>query len=90
MQVFSQIGANSGYKEKTFSPNYLIFTDEESTRKADLVTQITDYITVYTAEVVTGKLDLESSFADFQKTIKEMGAEELEELYKSAYERGGN
>lgn len=77
------------YSEGTTIP-YLLFTDEESTRKADLSTQIRDYITVYTAEVVTGKLDLESSFADFQKTIKEMGAEELEELYKSAYERGGN
>ena len=77
------------YSEGTTIP-YLLFTDEESTRKADLSTQIRDYITVYTAEEVTGKLDLESSFADFQKTIKEMGAEELEELYKSAYERGGN
>ena len=69
---------------------YLLYSDEETTRKADLTTQINDYITVYTAQVVTGKLDLESSYADFQETLKEMGAEELFEIHKSAYERGGN
>ena len=77
------------YSEGTTIP-YLLYNDEETTRKADLSSQINDYITVYTAEVVTGKVDLESSFADFQETLKQMGAEELFEIHKSAYERGGN
>ena len=88
-------GAKSyGMREAIYSKStrvpYFTYTTEEETRKADLKTQINDYITVYTAEVVTGKLDLESSFADFRKSLKEMGAEELYEIYKSAYERGGN
>lgn len=77
------------YQEGTTVP-YFVYTEEESTRKADLTTQINDYITIYTAKVVTGELDLDSSYDDFQKTLKEMGADELFEIYKSAYERGGN
>ena len=89
------IGANiSKMKEELFSKGtvipYLVYDGAENTRKADLEAQIKDYITIYTAQVVTGKLDLESSYADFQKTLKEMGAEELFEIHKSAYERGGN
>ena len=77
------------YSKGTVIP-YLAYDSAETTRKADLEAQIKDYITVYTAQVVTGERDLESSYADFQKTLKEMGAEELFEIHKSAYERGGN
>lgn len=77
------------YSEGTTVP-YLLYTEEESKRMADLQTQIHDYITVYTASVVTGKEDLESTYADFQATLREMGAEELFGIYKAAYERGGN
>lgn len=80
---------NELYSKGTTTP-YFSFTNEETTRKADLTAQIHDYITVYTAEVATGKQDLESSYADFQKTLKAMGAEELFEIYKAGYERGGN
>lgn len=77
------------YSKGTTTP-YFLYEGDETARVADLKTQINDYITVYTANVVTGKQDLESSYADFQETLKEMGAEELYEIYKSAYERGGN
>ena len=79
----------SVYKDGTVVP-YFLYTEEETTRKADLETQIKDYITVYTAQVATGDLDLESSYADFQKNLIKMGAEELQEIYRNAYERGGN
>jgi putative aldouronate transport system substrate-binding protein len=52
---------------------------------ATLKTTIDDYIDQYTAQVVTGELDLDSSWDTYLSTMNAMGAERLEELYKEVY-----
>lgn len=74
------------YKMGTVMPE-LKYTEEESDTLARLQTQVNSYIETYTAEAVTGQVDLESTYSDFQDTLREMGAEELFAVYKAAYER---
>ena len=45
------------------------------------------YVNTYQAQVVAGELSLEDSWEEFQKTLKAMGAEELETIYQTAYDR---
>lgn len=63
------------------------FTAEEQEQISDLQTQIFSYIETYTAQAVTGQVDLESSYAEFQDSIKKMGADKLQEIYQTAYGR---
>ncbi len=74
------------YKMGTVMPK-LTYTEEESDTIAQLQTQIHSYIETYTAEVVTGQKDLESTYSEFQDTLKKMEAEELFAVYKAAYDR---
>ena len=74
------------YKMGTVMP-VMSFTAEEQEQISDLQTQIFSYIETYTAQAVTGQVDLESSYAEFQDSIKKMGADKLQEIYQTAYGR---
>ena len=74
------------YKMGTVLPN-LKYTDEEQEIINQYSTQVGSYIETYTAQAVTGQVDLESSYSEFQATLREMGAEELFAVYQAAYER---
>ena len=74
------------YKMGTIIPT-LQFTVEEQEQLTELQTQIFSYIETYTAQAVTGQVDLESSYAEFQDSIKKMGADKLQEIYQTAYGR---
>ncbi len=74
------------YKMGTVMP-VLKYTEEEAEIRSEVYTQVQSYIETYTAQVVTGQVDLESTYGEFQDTLREMGAERLFEVEKAAYER---
>lgn len=65
----------------------LKFTEEENKVLSAEGADISAYIGNYSAQVITGTVSLEDTWEDFQSTLKEMGVEKLEGVYKAAYER---
>lgn len=62
------------------------YTPEQTDELSTLVVSINDYMDEYEAKVVTGKLDLNSSWDEYLKTMESMGAGRVEEIYKEVYE----
>ena len=69
-------------------PTAVSLTEEENTEYANYSTDVTTYISTEALKFITvdGYLT-EESFAEFQQTIIDMGGEEMEAIYQSAYER---
>jgi len=65
----------------------LKYTEEEFETITTLSVDIKAYVTTYTAQIVTGQESLEDTWDNFQKTLKDMGVEELQAAYKAAYDR---
>lgn len=75
---------------KTYAPKELwapfSFTVDENTRKAELESDITSYITQKQAEFIQGKTPL-SDFDKYVQQLKTMGLDDYVNLYKTAYAR---
>lgn len=65
------------------------YSDGQTKEIASLKTDIDAYIQQYTAQVAIGELDLDSSWDGYIETMNKMGAEKLEEIYKTVYEAAG-
>lgn len=65
----------------------LSYTEEESETRGTIKADVTAYIDQYVAQVVTGELDLDASWEDYLKTLKDMRVEELIKIYQDAYAR---
>ena len=63
------------------------YTEEESETISMYQPDLFSYINTYAAEVITGVKDLDATWDEFQSTMKAMGAEELEAVYKAAFAR---
>ncbi len=63
------------------------YSEEDSQTIASLKADLDTYISQYGAQVITGELDLESSWQEYIDTMNAMGAEELMEIYRTAYEK---
>jgi len=74
------------YSKGTVVPTFK-FTTEEEEKLSTLNTDISGYLKNYVAKVITGELDLEQSWNEFQSTLKSMGADERLSIYKAAYDR---
>ena len=65
----------------------IALTAEENEEYSVLHTDIRTYVRNYVAEVVTGKQDLEATWADFQKALEGMEVKRMIEIRSTAYER---
>lgn len=65
----------------------ITFTEDEDEQLSDLQSNLGPYIANYIAEVVVGQKTVDDTWEAFQSTLKEMGAEEVENIYKTAYAR---
>lgn len=65
----------------------LTFSEEDSMTLATLKPDITAYINQYAAQVATGKLKLEDSWDNYVKTVDNMGATKLFNIYNKAYKK---
>ncbi len=63
------------------------YSEEDSQTIASLKADLDTYINQYGAQVITGEVDLESSWQEYLNTMNAMGAEELTEIYRAAYEK---
>ena len=64
------------------------YSDEDAMTIATLKTDIDSYIDQYLAQVATGALDLDKSWDDYKKTLDNMGAGQLTDIYQKAYKEG--
>ena len=78
---------NALFTQTSFIMPTLILTEEENEIYADVTTDIKAYISQYTAQVVTGQLDLEDSWDDYLKTLEAMGVDKISEVWQNAYAR---
>ena len=78
------IGNKEIYGEKVFGNGFavptLIFTADESETLSTLETDISNYVSTYRAQVITGEVSLENN-------LVKMGVEKLISIYKDAYAR---
>ncbi len=64
------------------------YTAEENSELSVLQTDIHDYLWSYFASVVTGEVELESTWEEYLVTLEEMGLQRLKEIQTTVYERG--
>ena len=65
----------------------ITMTTEESDEYSILKTDIETAVKAYYAEAITGVVDLESTWADFQASLKAMDVERMIEIQNVAYQR---
>lgn len=70
----------------TTMPVYVL-SEEENEAVSTIMADIKPYVENYTAQVISGLISLEDTWDDFQKTLKEMGVDQLITAYTAAYER---
>lgn len=65
----------------------LLFTEDETETLSTLETDISNYISTYRAQVITGEISLEDTWQNFQDTLVKMNVDKLISIYKNAYAR---
>ena len=63
----------------------MTYSAEETETIASLKADLDSYINQYGAQVITGALDLDESWDNYVSTMNTMGASELFEIYKNAF-----
>lgn len=75
----------NGYNQTPFPT--LSYTKEEKDRYAVLNTTITTYVNEYKQKWVFGTSDVDATFDEYVKQIKDMGIDELTKIQQAAYNR---
>lgn len=65
----------------------MTYSVEETETLASLKADLDAYINQYGAQVITGALDLDSSWEEYVGTMNAMGASEIYEIYKGAFDK---
>lgn len=65
----------------------LIYTAAESKQRATLYTDITSYLKTTKAQFITGATDIDTGWAAYQNTLKQMGLNDLIAIEQAAYTR---
>ena len=66
---------------------FLQLTVEEKEKTSIILADIEPYVENYTARVISGEVSIEDTWDDYQKTLKDMGLDELVSIYQGAYAR---
>lgn len=74
------------YVWKKALPSQFYVTEEKQKRLIELRPEINSYIDQMKARWITGEGDVEKEWDDFQKKLKDMGVDELIEIYREVYE----
>ena len=67
----------------------LSFTEEESKKITQIMSQVSTYVSEKVNKIVIGKADI-SELATIRNKVKQMGIEEAIEIYSKALERYNN
>ena len=67
--------------------DFVSFTTEESEILAQYQTDMETYITECLAKFFTGDMDVDADYDAFAEQIRNLGSEEVKQVYQSAYER---
>ncbi len=65
----------------------LTYTEDETDERKALWTDINSYVRNYVAECVTGVIDVDATWTEFQATLETMGVERLIEITDGSYQR---
>ena len=64
----------------------LVHGEDYADEISALYSDINSYVRNYVAECVTGVIDVDATWADFQNTLKQMDVERMMELYNTSYQ----
>lgn len=64
----------------------LVHAEDVVDERNALYTDIDSYVKNYVAECVTGVIEIDATWNDFQSTLKQMGVERLVEIYNQSYQ----
>ncbi|HJA93117.1 MAG TPA: extracellular solute-binding protein [Candidatus Eisenbergiella merdipullorum] len=65
----------------------LFYTEEETSERTILVTDIRNYLETAKAQFITGEMDIDTSWDSYIEKLNEMGLERLLEIDQAAYDR---
>ena len=65
----------------------LSYTEDENNELSIRTTDLNNYISVYTAEIITGQKDLDATWDEYVKQMEKMGAKDIEAIYRASYDR---
>jgi putative aldouronate transport system substrate-binding protein len=65
----------------------VVFTEDEQKQNSTLTTDLTSYINDTTVRFILGEIDIDSGWDNFQKTLTDMGINDLIANYAAAYDR---
>lgn len=75
-----------GMKTVPVFPN-LVYTEEESSTRSTLFTDISTYLKTVKAQFITGEVDIDSGWDTFISTLDQMGLKEILAIEQAAYDR---
>ena len=64
----------------------ILFTEEEQERKSEVMTPIKTYMEEELMSFITGKKNMEGDWEAFKQQIKDMGYEEILQIYRDKYD----
>ena len=65
----------------------LIYTEEEREIAVEAIATLDEYVSEMTAKFITGAIDIDAGWAEFQNQIEKIGAADVLECAQAAYER---
>lgn len=68
-------------------PAWLTLTTEESSEVADIKAKLDNYSDEMVYKFIFGEASIENEWDSFVDTLKSLGSEKAEEIYKAAYDR---
>lgn len=71
---------------RKFALPVLSYTDDEST-ELSIYLDLTSYVDATEAKFITGELDIDAEWDNFQSQLKKYGVEEMSDIYQAAYDR---
>lgn len=87
ISAYSRQQCGDASKHAGLSMLPLNFTDEELQLGLPIMIDANTYFPQYMANVMTGQLDLETSWPEFQETLQNMQAPVLEDVLQACYDR---
>ena len=63
------------------------YSEEEVDKLITIIADVTAYVNQYVAEVITGQKNVEDTWDEYLSTLKDMRVDEMNQIYKEAYER---
>lgn len=85
-EVYLQKERGKAAEHGAYALPAMSYTEEEKEELAYVSADISSYVGTYRAQVAVGEINLEETWDDYVKTLKQMGLDSMMEIYNRAYQ----